>query len=255
MKKIIFTFVFCLLMQGIVSAEITMKLVPAEQKGQKIVTQEGSEAIISHKGKSSVALRPPPDGYTPDGRPMILVSVYGTNQQYDFSAEEIKVFVDGNPHQVLTYDGYVKEIKQRQEIEVKALETKYDAMSNNIAQNSYKPSSSLESHNPSSSKNTVGSMSSGGYEYDISSLGRDQNQINAEMQAQKDTIEKRTAQELAVADSIMLKKTTVLPDTWYRGYFAIENIPDPAQTHKVKIIVTVAGEKHEFMFNHLKAHE
>ena len=255
MKKIIFTFVFCLLMQGIVSAEVTMKLVPAEQKGQKIVTQEGSEAVISHKGKSSVALRPPPDGYTPDGRPMILVSVYGTNRQYDFSTEEIKVFVDGTPHRILTSDELTNEIKQGQVIELTALKTKYDAISNNIAQNSYKPSSSLENPNPSSSKNTVGSMSSGGYEYDISSLGRDHSQINSEMQSQKDAIEKRTSKELAVIDSIMLKKTTVLPDTWHRGYAALEKIPDPTKSHEVKITVTVAGEEHEFLFKHLKTQE
>jgi hypothetical protein len=65
----------------------------------------------------------------------------------------------------------------------------------------------------------------------------------------------KTAKELAVIDSIMVKKTTVLPDTWYRGYTALEKIPDPAQPHKVKIIVSVAGEQHEFLLNHLKVQE
>jgi hypothetical protein len=62
----------------------------------------------------------------------------------------------------------------------------------------------------------------------------------------------RTAQELAVADSVMLRKTTVLPNTWHRGYVAIKEIPNPAQPHEMKIIVSVAGEEHEFLFNHSK---
>jgi hypothetical protein len=98
-------------------------------------------------------------------------------------------------------------------------------------------------------------MSGGGVTYDVSSLARSQSQINSEMQAEKDAIERRTAQELSVADAVMLKKTTVLPDTWHRGFIAIEKIPDPTQPHEVKIIVTVAGEKHEFLLNHLKTQE
>lgn len=254
MKNIFFTFVLCLLIQGAVSAETTMNLVPQVLKGQKIVTQENSKAIISHK-KSSVALRPPPDGYSSEARPMILVSVYGTGKSYDFSTEDIQVFVDGNPHRLLTYDKYLKEIKQRQAIDVKALKTKYDALSRDTAQGAYTPSSSPEVSTPSNNKNTVGSMSSGGSQYDVSSLARGQNQINAEMQAQKNAIEKRTAQELTVADAIMLKKTTVLPNTWHRGYAVIEKIPDTTQPHEVKIIVTVADEEHAFLLNHLKTQE
>ena len=255
MKKLIFIFILCLLIQSYVSAETTMKLVPEEQKGQKIVKQENAEAIISHKKNSSVALRPPPDGYAPDGRPMILISVYGAGKQYDFSTEDIKVFVDGSPQRILTSDELVKEIKERQTIEVTALKTKYDALSNKTAQGAYVPSTSAEVATPSSSKNTIGSNSAGGYQYDLSSLSRGQNQINAEMQSQKDAIDMKTAKELAVIDSIMVKKTTVLPDTWYRGYAALEKIPDPAQPHKVKVIVSVAGEQHEFLLNHLKVQE
>ncbi len=254
MKKIIFTFALCLLIQGYVSAETTMMLIPQVLKGQKIIIQKDSEAIISHK-KSSVALRPPPDGYSLAGRPLILVSVYGTGKSYDFSTEDIQAFVDGNPHRVFTYDEYVEEIKQRQENEIKAVESKYDAISKDSAQEAYTPSSDPEVATPSSTRNTVGSKSSGGYQYNLSSLARDQSQITSEMQAQKDAIEKRTAEELAVADSIMLKKTTVLPNKWHRRYIAIEKIPDPTQPHEVKIIVTVAGEKHEFLLNHLKAQE
>lgn len=254
MKNIIFTFVLCLLIQGNVSAETIMKLDPQVLKGQKIVTQENSEAIVSHKIKTSVALRPPPDGYSLEGRPMILVNVYGTDKSYDFSTGDIQVFVDGNPHRLFTYDEYVDEIKIRQKNEVTAVETKYAALSRDSAQGAYMPSSSPEVSTPSA-KDTVGSMSSGGYQYDVSSLARGQSQINAEMQAQKEAIEKRTAQELAVADAIMLKKTTILPNKWHRGYAVIEKIPDPTQRHEVKIIVTVAGEDHEFLLKHLKTQE
>ncbi len=255
MKNIIFTFVLCLLIQGIVSAETTMKLVPQVLKGQKIITQENSEAVVSHK-KSSAALRPPPDGYSLEARPMILVSVYVAAKPYDFSTEDIQIFVDDKPHKIFTRDEFVEEIKQRQANEIKTVESKYDALIRDAAQNAYTPSSSAEVETPSlTNKNTVGSMSSGGVTYDVSSVARSQSQINTKMQAEKDAIEKRTAQEIAVTDSILLKKTTVSPDTWYRGYIALEKIPDPAQSHVVKITVSVAGEKHEFLFNHLEAQE
>jgi hypothetical protein len=254
MKNIIFTFVLCLLMQSYVSAETTMKLVPQVLNGQKIITQENSEAIISHK-KSSVALRPPPDGYSSEGRPMILVSVYGIGKSFDFSTEDIQVFVDGKPHVLITYDTWVGEIKQRQANELTAIESKYAALSRDAAKGAYKSTSDPEVFSPSSKDITVGSKSGGSVTYDVSSLARSQSQINSEMQAEKDSIEMRTAKELAVADAVMLKKTMVLPNTWHRGFLAIEKIPDPTQPHEVKIIVTVAGEKHEFLLNHLKTQE
>jgi hypothetical protein len=252
MKNIIFTFVLCLLIQGYVSAETTMKLVPQVLNGQKIITQENSEAIISHK-KSSVALRPPPAGYSSEGRPMILVSVYGIGKSFDFSTEDIQVFVDGKPHGLITYDKWVGDIKQRQANELTAIESKYAALSRNAAEGAYKSTSDPEVFNPSNKEeNLVGSKSGGGITYDVSSVARSQSQINADLQSEKDAIEMRTAKELAVADAVMLKKTTVLPDTWHRGFVAIEKIPDPTQPHEVKIIVTVAGEEHEFLLNHLK---
>jgi hypothetical protein len=254
MKNIVFTFVLCLLIQGYGSAETKMKLVPQVLNGQKIITQENSEAIISHK-KSSVALRPPPDGYSSEGRPMILVSVYGIGKSFDFSTEDIQVFVDGKPHGLITYDNWVGDIKQRQANELTAIESKYAALSRDAAEGAYTPSSDPEVFGPSNKGNLVGSQAGGGITYDVSSLARSQSQINSEMQTEKDAIEMRTAKELAVADAVMLKKTTVLPNKWHRGFVAIEKIPDPTQPHEVKIIVAVAGEEHEFLLNHLKTQE
>jgi hypothetical protein len=255
MKNLIFTFVLCLLIQGNVSAETTMKLVPQVLKGQKIITQDNSEAIVSHK-KSSAALRPPPDGYSLEARPMILVSVYVAKKPCDFSTDDIKIFVDDNPHKIFTSDEFVEEIKQRQSNELKTVESKYATLLRDAAQNAYTSSSSAEVQTPSGSgKNTVGSTSSGGVTYDVSSVARNQSQVSSQKQAEIDAIEKRTTKELAFANDIMLKKTTINADTWYRGYIALEKIPNPAQPHVIKIIVSVAGEKHEFLFNHVKAQE
>jgi hypothetical protein len=48
----------------------------------------------------------------------------------------------------------------------------------------------------------------------------------------------------------MLQKATVEPNEWHRSFVAIEKIPDPARPHEIKIIVPVAGEGHEFLFDH-----
>jgi hypothetical protein len=254
MKNIIFTFVLCLFIQGNVSAETTMKLVPQVLKGQKIITQEDAEAIISHK-KSSVALRPPPDGYSSEGRPMILVSVYGTKKSFDFSTEDIQVFVDGNPHRVFTYDELVEETKQRQAHEVAAVESKFAALSRDAAEGAYTSSSDPEVFSPSDNQGIVGNTTKYGYKYDVSSVARSQSQINADMRVEKEAIEMRTQKALATLDALMLKKTTVLPNKWHRGFAAIEKIPNPTQPHEVKIVVPVAGEEHEFLLNHLVVQE
>lgn len=263
MKNIVFASVLCLLMQGCVSTSTTptapttmtkpttMKLVPKVLNGQKIIVQEdAAEAVSSSQKKSSVALRPPPDGYSLEARPMILVSVYGSGKSFDFSTENIQVFVDGKPHGVMTYDELVEEEKQRQANEITAMESRYAALSRDSAEGAYKSTSDPEVFTPGERDNLVGSTSQGGYTYDVSSVARGHSQINANMQAEKDAIEMRTQAILATLDQLMLKKTTVSPDKLHGGYVAIKEIPDPAQPHEIKIIVTVAGEEHEFLFNH-----
>ena len=253
MKNIFFTLFLCLLIQGCASTTtITMKLVPQVLNEQKIIDQDGSNAVISHK-KSSVALRPPPDGYSLEGRPMIYVSVYGTEKSFDFSTENIQAFVDGNPHRVLAYDDLEAEIKSKKEKKVTEIETRYEAQSRNTAEGGY--TSNVGAVPGPGSKRAGdgeyrGAVSSA--QMHVENVAEGQSDLEVKKKAEIDAIEIETEKTLAALNAVMLKKTTVLPNKWHRGYTAIEKIPDPARPHEIKIIVAVAGEEHEFLFNHSK---
>jgi hypothetical protein len=250
MKKTFFTLLLCLLIQGCVStAPTAMKLIPQVLSGQKIIDQDDSEAVISHK-KSSVALRPPPDGYSLDARPMIYVSLYGTEKPFDFSTEDIQIFVDGNPHRVLTYDELEAEIKSKKDKTIAQIELRYDDRSRKIADTAYKSTAEEVAMPPRAE--TPGDTAQYGYKYDIAGLTADQSDVEANKEAEINAVEIETEKTLATLNAVMLKKTTVEPNKWYRGYVAIEKIPDPARSHEIKIIVAVAGEEHEFLFNHSK---
>jgi hypothetical protein len=249
MKKTFFTLFLCLLIQGCVSTPpTTMRLVPQVLNGQKIINQEDAEAVISHK-KSSVALRPPPDGYSLEARPMIYVSVYGTEKPFDFSTEDIQIFVDGAPHRVLTYDELEAEIKSKKEKTLAQIELRYDDKSRKIADTGYK--STADEVAPPSAE-TPGGTRQYGYKYDIAGVTADQSDIEANKEAEINAVELETKRTLTTLNAVMLQKATVEPNEWHRGFVAIEKIPDPARPHEIKVIVTVAGEEHEFLFNHSK---
>jgi hypothetical protein len=75
---------------------------------------------------------------------------------------------------------------------------------------------------------------------------------NKQMQARIRAIEKNTKKSLEDLDATILKNTRVLPNTQYSGHVIIEKIPNPSQSHEIKVIVTVAGEKHEFLLNQVE---
>jgi hypothetical protein len=250
-KNIFFILVSCLLIQGCVSSAKTMKLVPQVLRGQRIIDQEGTEAVISHKRKASVALRPPSGKYSSEGRPIIFVSLYGTGKSFDFSTEDIQVSVDGNPHRVLTHDVLAAEIKSKKEMEVAAIELRYEAQYRKVANEGYRylnEDTAAPRHAIDIGKDT----SQYGYKYDIEEVAAGQLENEAEKEFLINAIKNEKEKTLTALDAIILKKTTLLPDRWYHGYIALEKIPDPFQPHEIKILVEMDGEEHEFLFNHSK---
>ena len=251
MKNTIFVLVLCLFLHGCASTKTTVKLVPQALTGQKIIDQKGADAVISHK-KTSAAVRPPAGAFLSEGRPMLYISVYGSQKPFDFSTEDIQVFVNGNPHRVLTYDALVKEIDRDQGSMAAALNSRLMAQSARTAEHAYKPSSNPEVFSPSDNPNIIGDTTKYGYKYDINSVAQNQSRANAQMQAQQMAMAKQKQQAISTLSEIMLKKTTVSPNTWHRKYVVIEKIPDSAQSNEIKVIIKVDDEKHEFLLNHFQ---
>ena len=195
MKNIFYTLILCFLINGCATTKTTIKLVPQVLNEQKIIDQEGSDAVISHK-KTSAAVRPPSDAFLTEDRPMLYISVYGSRKPFDFSTQDIQVFVDGVPHRVFTYDDLVKEIDQYQEKKTQMLNSKFIAQSNKAADNAVKSSSDPEVFSPSDSSNIVGDTSKFGYKYDVDSIAQDHSRVETEIQVQKEAMLKQKQQAI-----------------------------------------------------------
>ena len=184
---------------------------------------------------------------------MLYISVYGS-ESFDFSADDIKVFVDGKPHRIVSYDDLVDEVNRDQGNMAAAFNTKYAAQSNRVADNAIKSSSNPEVFSPSDNPNIVGDTTKYGYKMDLNSIAQNQSQINAQKQYRDQVIAQQRQKALIAINKMVLKRTTVPPDTWYGRYIVIdaipESVPESIQPHDVKIMVTAGGEKHEFLLNY-----
>ena len=215
MKKTIIAFVLCLVMMGCVTTS-TLKFDPQALVGQETISKDGVEAVVSQK-KVRVTVQPAVGTYQSKDRPTIAVSVYGGEEEFNFSTEDIQVFVDGNPHGIIPYDELVKEIENREKKELNRLKLENDKRSEGA-----------------------------GGSADLA--------IRTEQKYLSDVAEVKRERKQAIKalDATMLKKTTVSPREECSGHVTLEKIPDPSQPHQVKVIVRAAGEEHEFLLNHLK---
>ena len=251
MKKIIFIAALSISLLGCETTQPSIKLMPEALTGQRIIDQGGADAVISHKN-TSAAVRPPSEAFLLESRPMLYISVYSADKPFDFSTEDIQVFVDGNSHRVFTYDDLVNEVDQEQGRIAEALNSKYKAQTRKTAEDAVKSSSDPEVFSPSDNSNTIGDSSNYGYKLDVNSIAQDQGRNNAMMQAQEVARAKQKQQAVSFLSKNVLKNTTVQPKTWYRKYVVVEKIPGSAQSSDINVIIKVAGEKHEFLLKHFK---
>lgn len=215
MKKTVFVFALCMLMLGCVTTSL-LKLDPLTLDGQKKTSQEGIKTIVSEKNVH-VAIRPATETYTSEDRPKLLVSVNSTAGAFTFSPQNIQVFVNGNPHRVFTYDELVADIKEWEKKEKEKAEKVKEAQY----------------------------MSGGGGGMETSSANKEYNTTLYR-------IEQEAADSLKELNATALKSGRVLPGKEYGGQVTMEKIPNPEQTHEIKLIVTVNKETHEFLLNQIE---
>jgi hypothetical protein len=194
----------------------TLRLDPQTLEGQEAISKDGVKAIVSQK-KARVTIQPLAGTYTSKDLPMIVVGVYSGEETFDFSAEDVKIFLDRHPHGKVTYDELVAEIKKREKRELKDLE-----MENDNRRRGAGSSAEAVQH------------------------------IEAQYQNDIEAVKTDTRKSIRALDATQLKKITVSPRKEYSGQLTIEEIPDPSQPHEVKVVVTAAGEEHEFLLKHFK---
>jgi len=251
MKNLLLVLASCLLIQGCAS---TLRIDPQTLDGQQEIFQEGVEAVLSPK-KALVAIRSTTNTYSSESRPTFVVSVQnGTKDPFNFSTEDIQVFVDGQPHKVFTYDELVAEIKRQQAWAAFAVALNGAAQSMNAANagHTYHSGTSNAYAYDNYGNSAYGYGSYSGYSYNAAAAQQAQAAANAQTQADMQAIQSQTEQSLQSLGSTMLKKTTVLPQSWHGGYVTIEKIPNVAEPHEIKVLVQAAGEEHEFLLQHFK---
>lgn len=254
MKKFITILVSCALIQGCAS---TLKIDPQALEGQQEIYQEGVEAVISPKN-ALVAIRPSTNTYSSEGRPTFVVSVLnGTETSFNFSTEDIQVFVDGVPHRVFTYDELVAEVKRQQAWAAVAAALNGAAQSMNAANagHTYHSGTTNAYAYDNYGNSAYGYGSYSGYSYNAAAAQQAQAAANAQTQANMQAIKNQAEQSLNSLGSTMLKKTTVLPQSWHGGYVTIAKIPNSAQPHEIKVVISAAGEDHEFLLQHFKVEQ
>jgi len=249
--RILLSLVFFLTIQGCAT---TFQLDPIELKGQQTVFQEGVGAILSKK-RSIVEVRPSSTTYSSEKRPSFVITVFnGTDSPFNFSTENIKVYVDDIRHRIFTYDELIEEVKRQQDWAVVGAALNDVANSMNAANAGYSyHSGTVNAYAYGNSGNSAhGYGSYSGYTYDAAAAQQAQTAANAKTQAYINAIRQRTEQSLNALSSTMLKKTTIMPSGSHSGYITSDKIPNSNQHRNVKIVVSVPGEKHEFLFKHSK---
>lgn len=251
MKKLFFMFSTAILLQGCAS---TLKMEPQALDGQQEIFQEGIESVISAK-ESLVAVRSSSKTYSSEHRPTFVISVLnGTDTPFNFSTEDVKVYVDEIPHKVFTYDELVAEVKRKQAWAAVAAALNGVSRSMNAANAGYTYQSGTANayayNNYGGS--AYGTSTYSGYSYNAAAAQQAQASANAQNQAEFKAVQTQTEDSLNALSATILKKTTVMPQARHGGYITIEKLDDINVNHELKVIVTVSGEEHEFLFNHYK---
>lgn len=216
MKKILITLISCMVLFGCVTTS-TLKLDPRPLTGQEKVSKEGVSAVVSKKDVL-VTIRPASDTYSSKERPKLVVSLYCTEGSFTFSPENIEVFVDGTPHKVFTYNELAADIKSQ---EKKAKET-----AERVRDSQYMSGGEI-----------------GGVENDFAIK---------EYESTIYRINKETLSSLKELNATALKNIRVQPGKRCGGCVTIEKIPNPDQSHEIKVIVKANGETHEFLLNQVE---
>ncbi|MDP1870308.1 MAG: hypothetical protein Q8K61_01660 [Gallionella sp.] len=251
MIKILVVIFAGLALQGCAS---TMKLSPQALGTQQKIFKEGVESVISSK-RAVVSVRPASSTHQSDQCPKIIVSVLNnTNESFNFSTEDIQASDGSHPLKVYTYDELVAEEKSRAVwaavgAALGGAGRSMQAASSGYTYNSGTAAASAYGNNGQSA---YGYGTYSGYTYNAAAVQQAQASANAQTNQEIAAINSHTENSLKNLDASALKKTTILPQTWYGGTVTIDPAKSTQNPHKITLIVTAAGEQHEFLLNDSK---
>jgi hypothetical protein len=228
--KKLFMIVFVLIFgQGCAS---TLRMQPVTQPEQSTIFQDGQEALMSSKSDILVTVRHK-GTYQSDERLSFIVAVYnGTETPFDFSTENISVTLNGRPLKVFTHEEIAKEMRREQVWLAIAAGFSAASASYQAAMVPYVPSSTGirgSTYNPSAAAQTQAFQQA-------QTTQRMENAINSLEAGLKEL------------SNTILKKQTILPQSWYGGRVVVNKTPAPERENIILFEVKAGNENYFFKF-------
>lgn len=258
MKKILIVLAICSLIVGCKTIS-SYKLSGQVLEGQERLDREGVEDIVSFK-RATVFVRPSKDSYTPENdiRPSFIVGVKG-EKEFEFSTDNIKVYVDGKPHQILTYEDSLRELNKKFGARIAIAKKQWEEETFKATEDAVRDVNDpvfVVPVGPDASMNRVTNSASGvlGAQTatDTRQMSKDIVESTFKESVELQAIQQELLEAIQKLQSTVLFKTKVSPDKWYAGKVAMDYMPDSSISHKIKVMVNVYGENHEFLLDYIK---
>ena len=212
-------------------------------KDQASFFKDGRQVVVSRKPNSIVTIAPSQEAFPVDTRPSFIIVVNNlSTQPVTFSTENVAFNMDGKELQVFSYQELVQEIEQqrRSAATTQALIGALGILGASMEGGRTYHSGTYQS------QNTVGTYS--GTTYSPLATLQAQTTFGAMTANNIAAINSAAQGQLNSVQNSVLKKETVLPNTWYGGYVRIANLAEPETLKSIKSTITVGKDVHEFLF-------
>lgn len=212
---------------------------------QHTAYNDGTEAIISKKETSIIAMRPRIETYQPDYQPSLqfVVSVYnGSGKPIVFSTENVSASVADTQIKVFSYEEIVAQIEaQRRSMALSAALLGASQMVN---------ARSAGTQYQYGTYNTGGGGTGTyyGYSYNPAAVAQAQAMANMQTMQNINVINSSANGALSEANNTLLKKQTVPNNVWYGGQITLGKLPLTASSKELTINLKVSFENEEHLF-------
>ncbi len=236
---------------------------PREGPGLEVVHFQGDKVVYSNQNNLVVARAV--SSFSSSNRPRIIVSVANnSNDTFNFSLQDVEVYVDGNRHRILTYEELVDEAQFNHNLQLLAASlgaigdaaaasnagytSHYGTIGSTSISGTTYGSSGYASH-----YGTIGSTTYSGTSYNYAAAQAAQDAADAKFDAEMESISASLENSISSLSTTILRETTIFPGKSHGGYIVLEKLSDISEPHEVLVRVSAGTETHEFPFVHAEA--
>lgn len=224
-------------------------------KNQTFFFKDGRQVIVSRKANSIATIAASQEKFPINTRPSFIITVNNLSPQpVTFSTENVAFTTEGKELKVFSYQELVQEIEQQRRSAamthalIGAAGVLGAAMDGGRTCHSgtYQTQTSIYGNNNLYTGNTTGVYS--GTTYDPLATFQAQNTINAQTANNIAAVNSAANMLLNIVQNTILKKETVLPNTWYGGYIRISSLAESQTPKRIKTTISIGKDLHEFLF-------